>query len=54
LLGLDETKEVCLAVVHVLGNDSMADASVEQIAGLPGEMRSASQRQSQDRKWSMN
>jgi SagB-type dehydrogenase family enzyme len=43
LLGLDETKEVCLAVVHVLGNDSMADASVEQIAGLPGEMRSASQ-----------
>jgi SagB-type dehydrogenase family enzyme len=43
MLGLDETKEVCLAVVHVLGNGSMADASVEQIAGLPGEMRSASQ-----------
>jgi SagB-type dehydrogenase family enzyme len=43
LLGLDETKEVCLAVVHVLGTDTMADAPVEEIAELPGEMRSASQ-----------
>jgi SagB-type dehydrogenase family enzyme len=43
LLGLDKTKEICLAVVHVPGNDSMADATVEEIAELPGEMRSASQ-----------
>ncbi len=43
LLGLDERKEVCLAVVHVLGTDSMADAPVEGMAELPGEMRSASQ-----------
>jgi len=42
LLGLDESKEVCLAVVHVLGTDAMADASVEEITELPGEMRSAS------------
>lgn len=43
LLGLDETKEVCLAVVHVLGNDDMAEATVGEIAELSGEMRSASQ-----------
>ncbi len=42
LLGLDETKEVCLALVHVLGNDTMDNATVEEIAELPGEMRSAS------------
>ena len=42
LLGLDETKEVCLAVVHVLGNDTMDNATVEEIAELPGEMRNAS------------
>ena len=42
LLGLDDTKEVCLAVVHVLGNDSIAGGTVEEIAELPGEMRSAS------------
>jgi SagB-type dehydrogenase family enzyme len=43
LLGLDETKEVCLAVVHVLGSDSMADAPVQEIVELPGEIRKASQ-----------
>jgi SagB-type dehydrogenase family enzyme len=43
LLGLDETKEACLAMVHVLGTETMADAPVEEIAELPGEMRSASQ-----------
>ena len=43
LLGLDETKEVCLAVVHVLGTHTMADAPVEEITQLPGEMRTASQ-----------
>jgi SagB-type dehydrogenase family enzyme len=43
LLGLDETKEVCLAVVHVLGNDIMPESSVEQIVELPGEVRNASQ-----------
>ncbi len=43
LLGLDETKEVCLAVVHVLGTDTMADAPVEEIGELPKEMGSASQ-----------
>jgi SagB-type dehydrogenase family enzyme len=43
LLGLDETKEACLAVVHVLGSDSMADVPVEEIVELPGEMRGTSQ-----------
>ncbi len=43
LLGLDETKEACLALVHVLATDTMADAPVEEIAELPGEMKSASQ-----------
>jgi SagB-type dehydrogenase family enzyme len=43
LLGLDETKEVCLALVHVLGTDTMTDAPVVEIAELPGEMKSASQ-----------
>ncbi|NIR13024.1 MAG: SagB/ThcOx family dehydrogenase, partial [Desulfobacterales bacterium] len=43
LLGLDESKEVCLAVVRVPGNDFMADVPAEEIAELPGEMRGASQ-----------
>jgi SagB-type dehydrogenase family enzyme len=43
LLGLDETKEVCLAVVHVLGNDIMSEITEAKIAELPGEMRRASQ-----------
>ena len=43
LLGLDETKEVCLAVVHVLGTHTMADTTMEEMAQLPVEMRTASQ-----------
>ena len=43
LLGLDETKEVCLAVVHVPGHNTMVDAPMEEVAELPEEMRSASQ-----------
>jgi SagB-type dehydrogenase family enzyme len=42
-LGLDETKEVCLAVVQVLGSDKIADVPVEEIIELPGAMRGASQ-----------
>jgi SagB-type dehydrogenase family enzyme len=42
LLGLDETKEVCLAVLHVLGNAIMPESSVGEIAELPGEMKKAS------------
>jgi SagB-type dehydrogenase family enzyme len=43
LLGLDETKEICLAVVHVPGNDSAREVTGVEMAELPGEMRSASQ-----------
>ncbi len=43
LLGLEEAREVCLAVVHVLGTDRMADAPVVEITELPEEMKSASQ-----------
>ena len=43
LLGLDETKEVCLAVVHFLGNDIVSETTVGEFAELPGEMRKASQ-----------
>jgi SagB-type dehydrogenase family enzyme len=42
LLGLDETKEVCLAVLHVLGNAIMSESTVGEIAELSGEMKKAS------------
>ena len=43
LLGLDETKEVCLAVVHILGNETPPDTSMGEISEFPEEMRNASQ-----------
>jgi SagB-type dehydrogenase family enzyme len=43
LLGLDETKEVCLAAVHVLGYDIMPESKLGEIPELPGEMKRASQ-----------
>ena len=43
LLGLDEAKEVCLAVVHVPGNDIVPETTGGEMAELPGGMRSASQ-----------
>jgi SagB-type dehydrogenase family enzyme len=43
LLGLDKTKEACMAVVHVLRNDTSFDAHMEEITQLPREMRGASQ-----------
>ncbi len=42
LLGLDETKEVCLAVVHVSNHDDMSDGSGEAIAELPEGTKGAS------------
>jgi SagB-type dehydrogenase family enzyme len=43
LLGLDERKEVCLALVHVLGNAVRSEPTMTEIAELPAEMNKASQ-----------
>lgn len=42
LLGLDDTKEVCLAVVHVSSNDELSDGGGEEIAELPEGTKGAS------------
>jgi SagB-type dehydrogenase family enzyme len=42
LLGLDEAREVALAVVHVLGNGSTPEGREEDVPALPLEMQAAS------------
>jgi SagB-type dehydrogenase family enzyme len=42
LLGLDETKEVSLAVAHVPGDDNISDENEKEIMELPDEILNAS------------
>ena len=42
LLGLDETKEVSLAVAHVFGDNPLSHIEIPEIDGLPEEIRKAS------------
>jgi SagB-type dehydrogenase family enzyme len=42
LLGLDETKEVCLAITHVFSGNPVSDSRDQEIDSLPNAIRSAS------------
>jgi len=42
LLGVDESREVSLAVTQVFGEDSISDAGSQEIIGLPDEIKKAS------------
>jgi len=41
-LGIDEAKEVCLAICHLLGAGSLTGEGKKEIAELPGHMKDAS------------